>query len=166
MLSTAFARGSTSTQLSSIVHDWSSVLQKRSQVDVVFLDFQKAFDRVPHHRLWYEATSTTEFQEIALNWMHVLSHWKKTSCGKLMELNPRCESCNIRSSSRDLSSVSNPFLVCLLMTYKTTSNPPSGCLLTTVLSTERLWLKMTTSNCCKTYNFCQSGPKPGSWISM
>ena len=42
---------STSTQLSSIVHDWSSVLQKRSQFDVVFLDFQKAFDRVPHHRL-------------------------------------------------------------------------------------------------------------------
>ena len=34
-----------------MVHDWSSVLQKRSQVDVVFLDFQKAFDRVPHQRL-------------------------------------------------------------------------------------------------------------------
>ena len=42
---------STTTQLTSVVHDWSSVLQKRSQVDVVFLDFQKAFDRVPHQRL-------------------------------------------------------------------------------------------------------------------
>ena len=42
---------STTTQLTSVVHDWSSTLQKRSQVDAVFLDFQKAFDRVPHKRL-------------------------------------------------------------------------------------------------------------------
>ncbi|XP_072182188.1 uncharacterized protein [Diadema setosum] len=42
---------SATTQLSSAVHDWSSILQKRSQVDTIFLDFQKAFDRVPHQRL-------------------------------------------------------------------------------------------------------------------
>ena len=40
-------RLSTTTQLTSVVHAWSSILQKRSQVDIVFLDFQKAFDRVP-----------------------------------------------------------------------------------------------------------------------
>ena len=44
-------RLSTTTQLTSVVHDWSSILQKRSQVDIVFLDSQKAFDRVPHQRL-------------------------------------------------------------------------------------------------------------------
>ena len=44
-------RLSTTTQLTSVVHDWSSILQKCSQVDIVFLDFQKAFDRVPHQRL-------------------------------------------------------------------------------------------------------------------
>ena len=41
---------STTTQLSSAVHDWSYILQNRSQVDAIFLDFQKAFDRVPHQR--------------------------------------------------------------------------------------------------------------------
>ena len=38
---------STTTQLTSVVHDWSSILQKRSQVDIVFLDFQKAFEESP-----------------------------------------------------------------------------------------------------------------------
>ena len=42
---------STTTQLISATHDWTSTLQGRSQSDVVFLDFQKAFDRVPHQRL-------------------------------------------------------------------------------------------------------------------
>ena len=42
---------STTTQLSSAVHDWSFILQNRSQVDTILLDFQKAFDRVPHQRL-------------------------------------------------------------------------------------------------------------------
>ena len=42
---------STTTQLSLAVDDWSSALQHRSQVDAIFLDFQKAFDRVPHQRL-------------------------------------------------------------------------------------------------------------------
>ena len=41
---------STTTQLSSAVHDWSYTLQNRCQVDTI-LDFQKAFDRVPHQRL-------------------------------------------------------------------------------------------------------------------
>ncbi|XP_071508879.1 uncharacterized protein [Diadema antillarum] len=64
-----FRRGlSTTTQLTSTLHDWSSTIQKRSQVDAVFLDFQKAFDRVPHQRLctklrYYGITGDT------LNWI-------------------------------------------------------------------------------------------------
>ena len=42
---------SATTQILSAVHDWSYILQNRSQVDTIFLDFQKAFDRVPHQRL-------------------------------------------------------------------------------------------------------------------
>ena len=42
---------STTTQLISVTNDWSHSLQKRSQTDAIFLDFQKAFDRVPHERL-------------------------------------------------------------------------------------------------------------------
>ena len=39
------------TQLISSCHDWATTIQSRGQVDVVFLDFSKAFDKVPHRRL-------------------------------------------------------------------------------------------------------------------
>ena len=42
---------STTTQLVTATDDWSSSLQSRGQTDIVFLDFQKAFDRVPHPHL-------------------------------------------------------------------------------------------------------------------
>ncbi|XP_071491883.1 uncharacterized protein [Diadema antillarum] len=42
---------STNTQLISATHDWAHTLQCRGQTDVAFLDFQKAFDRVPHCHL-------------------------------------------------------------------------------------------------------------------
>ena len=39
------------TQLISSCHDWATTIQSRGQVDVVFLDFSKAFDKVPYRRL-------------------------------------------------------------------------------------------------------------------
>ena len=42
---------STTTQLAAATHNWSYTLQQRGQTDVIFLDFSKAFDRVPHQRL-------------------------------------------------------------------------------------------------------------------
>ena len=39
------------TQLISSFHDWATTIQSRGQVDVVFLDFSKAFDKVLHRRL-------------------------------------------------------------------------------------------------------------------
>lgn len=39
------------TQLSGFLHHIHSYLDLGFQVDVIFLDFSKAFDRVPHHRL-------------------------------------------------------------------------------------------------------------------
>lgn len=47
-----FRRGySCDTQLAGFIHDIHSSLDDGSQVDAIFLDFSKAFDRVPHHRL-------------------------------------------------------------------------------------------------------------------
>ena len=39
---------STTTQLVTATDDWSSSLQSRGQTDTIFLDFQKAFDRIYH----------------------------------------------------------------------------------------------------------------------
>ena len=48
-----FRKGmSCETQLVEAIHDWSTILNKgQGQVDVILLDFSKAFDTVPHQRL-------------------------------------------------------------------------------------------------------------------
>ena len=39
------------TQLLSIMEHWSRVIDDGIIIDVIYLDFQKAFDKVPHQRL-------------------------------------------------------------------------------------------------------------------
>ena len=34
-----------------VIHEWASVLNIHGQVVVIFLDFAKAFDTMPHERL-------------------------------------------------------------------------------------------------------------------
>ena len=43
------------TQLISVIHKWAKVLNIHSQVDVIFLDFTKAFDSMSHARLLLKA---------------------------------------------------------------------------------------------------------------
>ena len=38
-------------QLLRIVNEWTQCLDDRNPIDVLYLDFQKAFDKVPHLRL-------------------------------------------------------------------------------------------------------------------
>lgn len=50
-----FRKGlSTTTQLISTIHSFASIVDRPGQVDVIFLDFSKAFDRVPHSGLIYK----------------------------------------------------------------------------------------------------------------
>ena len=41
------------TQLLQLLQTWSSSLEKGNSVNVIFLDFAKAFDRVSHYHLFY-----------------------------------------------------------------------------------------------------------------
>lgn len=50
-----FRKGlSTTTQLASTIHDFAQILDRGSQVDVLFIDFSKAFDKVPHCQLLFK----------------------------------------------------------------------------------------------------------------
>ena len=42
------------TNLLQSLGDWTFSLDNGHEVDVVFLEFQKAFDTVPHHRLLHK----------------------------------------------------------------------------------------------------------------
>ena len=42
---------STELQLLKIMDDWTSALEQGGQIDVIYADFEKAFDRVSHSRL-------------------------------------------------------------------------------------------------------------------
>jgi len=39
------------TQLLNVVEDWTNIIDSGTSVDIIYLDFQKAFDRIPHNRL-------------------------------------------------------------------------------------------------------------------
>ena len=84
---------SCSAQLVEAFEDWSKDLEMNSPVDVVYLDFQKAFDSVPHQRLlhklkqygvsgkliaWIESFLNSRRQQVLLNghsskWTNVAS---------------------------------------------------------------------------------------------
>jgi len=39
------------TQLLNVMEDWTEIMESDGSVDVIYLDFKKAFDRVPHNKL-------------------------------------------------------------------------------------------------------------------
>lgn len=45
---------STATQLVTTVHEFATVLDHAGQVDIIFLDYSKAFDKVPHDKLLFK----------------------------------------------------------------------------------------------------------------
>ena len=47
----AFRKGhSCETQLTTLINDWATILDKRGQVGTFILDFEKAFDTPPHEK--------------------------------------------------------------------------------------------------------------------
>ena len=85
---------STTTQLITTTNDWALSLQCRAQTDVIFLDFQKAFDRVSHTHLqtklqfygitgdtllWIMSLLTNRHQAVVVNGSQ--SSWKPVTSG-------------------------------------------------------------------------------------
>ena len=59
---------STVTALLSIIHKWLSALEHGKEVCVVFFDYRKAFDSVPHKPL-LEKLENLNFDEVILRWV-------------------------------------------------------------------------------------------------
>ena len=82
------------TQLISVMDKWTQILEEGGNIDTVYLDFRKAFDTVPHKRLfkklesygiggpllaWIEAFLTNRRQRVMVD--GVYSSWKAVSSG-------------------------------------------------------------------------------------
>ena len=40
-----------------VIDNWTSQLEKGGQIDIIYTDFEKAFDKVPHKRLLSKLSS-------------------------------------------------------------------------------------------------------------
>ena len=82
------------TQLIEVVENWTKEMDTKNSVDAIYLDFQKAFDTVPHQRLfnklygygirgkvlhWIVDFLTNRQQCVVLNGER--SSWKKVTSG-------------------------------------------------------------------------------------
>ena len=85
---------STSSQLLECFDEWSLMIEEGSSVDVIYLDFKKAFDAVPHKRLinklyaygirgkvlaWIDAFLTQRAQRVVIN--GEASDWAEVTSG-------------------------------------------------------------------------------------
>ncbi len=61
---------STTLQLLSVLDKWTEALDEGHSVDAIYMDFQKAFDKVPHIRLISKIKNYGVHKSL-LNWIHV-----------------------------------------------------------------------------------------------
>jgi endonuclease/exonuclease/phosphatase family metal-dependent hydrolase len=74
------SRRSTVTQLLEVLDDWTAALDSNTSIDVIYLDFAKAFDTVPHQRLLSKLTSYGIKGKVH-NWIRdFLSHRRQRVC--------------------------------------------------------------------------------------
>jgi len=57
------------TQLLNVMEDWTNIIDSGALVDIIYLDFQKAFDHIPHNRLLSKVKSYG-IEGNLLKWIH------------------------------------------------------------------------------------------------
>ena len=68
---------STTLQLLTVLDNWTDILDRGSSIDVVYFDFMKAFDKVPHQRLLMRLKSY-DIDGAVLKWISAfLSNWRQ-----------------------------------------------------------------------------------------
>ena len=85
---------SCSTQLLTVLDDWTSALEDGDNLDAFYMDFAKAFDSVPHQRLlvklkgygiggtvlqWFDAFLSGRRKRVVVNWSKLT--WAKVTSG-------------------------------------------------------------------------------------
>ena len=81
------------TQLISTVHDFALCLNQRGQCDVLLLDFCKAFDKVPHSRLF----SKLQFYGVQGSLLRWIKNFLTNRSHQVIIDNKRSDSCNVLS---------------------------------------------------------------------
>ena len=62
-----FIRGrSTTLQLLKVMEEWTQAPDLGNSIDIIYMDFKKAFDKVPHQRLIYKIRALGINEEITL----------------------------------------------------------------------------------------------------
>ena len=152
------ARRSCETQLLTLVHELADSIDRGKQMDLVILDFSKAFDRVPHQRLlakinhygiqgqtykWIESFLSDRSQQVIVD---------KAVSDKAPVV-----------SGVPQGTVLGPLLS---MTYQIVSWPKQDCLQTTVLSTDLLRQQRTAYSYKKICTDWLSGKTNGGCVSI
>ena len=174
---------SCATQLLKVLEDWTTMLESRNPLDVVYLDFQKAFDSVPHQRLllklqsygvsgkllkWIESFLVNRRQQVVLHgsssdWSEVVSGVPQGSVlGPLLflvyvnDLPRAVHSCvaMFADDTKLYSSVSTPQHVCALQADLDELSRWSDTWQLPFNQGKCKVLHMGNSNNCQTYTIC------------
>ena len=56
------------TQLLGVLDEWSNIMKETNQLDIIYLDFRKEFDKVHHKRLLLKL-KTHAISQTIINWV-------------------------------------------------------------------------------------------------
>ena len=126
------------SQLIETVHNWTTAIDNKTQIDAILLDFAKAFEKVPHKRL-----SKLAFHGITGN----TKNWIKS----------------FLSHRKQRGSILGPVLFLLYINDITTFNLQYSSLLMTASSIAKSNLKQITTSFNLTCSNYKHGPTNGKW---